>query len=191
VLPRARFCGAANLALVILKGALCRDLLFGEVVAAPQPPARSLYLRNLHTAETVDTVYCADGRCFPTELRRIDYVLRDFRENRVRPIDVSLLDLMVRIRQVVDPPAPFDVISGYRSANTNMMLAARSLGVSAHSMHVKGKAVDLRLAGCPRQRLWRATLGQNASGVGYYPQSSLVHLEVGRVRRWVFPSAAD
>jgi uncharacterized protein YcbK (DUF882 family) len=164
--------------------------VFLDDAAAEQQSARSLSLRNLHTGESVDAVYWANGRYIGAGLRKIDYILRDFRDNRIKSIDLSLLDLMFRIRQALDRAAPFDVISGYRSPKTNAMLAARGPGVSAHSMHMKGKAVDLRLAGCALETLWRTALAQSTGGVGYYSDSGFVHLDLGGVRRWVFPLGA-
>jgi uncharacterized protein YcbK (DUF882 family) len=154
-----------------------------------QQPVRSLALRNLHTGETVNAVYWADDKYIPAELHRINYILRDFRTNEIRPIDPLLLDLLFRIRQALGSTAFFDVISGYRSPKTNALLATKSAGVSSHSMHMQGKAADVRLEGCPLETLWRAALAQHAGGVGYYPDSQFVHIDVGPVRRWIFSHA--
>jgi uncharacterized protein YcbK (DUF882 family) len=150
--------------------------------AAADP--RTLAFRNLHTGEEVDVVYRADGQLDPTALREIDWVLRDFRSGEARPMDRRLLDLLWQLRRSLDTTAPYEVISGYRSPTTNAMLARESRGVSRVSLHMKAMAIDVRLPDRPLLALRDAALGLRLGGVGYYPASDFVHLDVGRVRWW-------
>ena len=149
-----------------------------------QLKARSLKFYNLHTGESLKTTYWENGSYVPEELARINYILRDFRANEVKPIDPALLDLLVRAQRRLDTSEPFQVISGYRSPLTNAMLHANSEGVAVHSLHIDGKAIDICVPGRSLAQLRGAALAQQSGGVGYYPKSNFVHVDTGRVRFW-------
>jgi uncharacterized protein YcbK (DUF882 family) len=128
-------------------------------------------------------VYWAEGRYLAEGLAAIDHLLRDHRTGEVRPIDRRLLDLLHRLAFALETRETFHVISGYRSPVTNAMLAARG-GASPRSLHVVGQAIDLRVPGRALADLRRAALGLRGGGVGHYPSSDFVHVDVGRVRTW-------
>jgi uncharacterized protein YcbK (DUF882 family) len=153
-------------------------------VAWPRLPRRSLALTHLHTGEHLDIVYWANGRYEPGALRHIDWLLRDFRTGDVHPIDPHLLDLLAALQQRLRVAAPIEVYSGYRSPATNAMLASVSEGVASNSLHVDGRAIDIGVPGRTTAAVQRAALGLRGGGVGYYPRSHFVHLDVGRVRSW-------
>jgi uncharacterized protein YcbK (DUF882 family) len=145
---------------------------------------RSLAMNNPHTGESVNLVYCENGSYVPGALHEINYFFRDFRANLVKPIDPRLLDLLHSIRQSSDTTKPFNLVSGYRSPQTNAMLAAQYEGVARHSMHIEGKAADINLPGRQLSILQRIALAMRFGGVGYYPQSGFVHVDTGRIRHW-------
>jgi uncharacterized protein YcbK (DUF882 family) len=120
---------------------------------------RSVSFYNLHTGESLRTVYFENGSYVKGALDEVNYILRDFRRNEIKPIDPRLLDLLVAVRSRLDTSACFDVISGYRSPKTNAML---------HALNT----------------VRRAAISLQGGGVGYYPKSGFVHLDTGRVRRW-------
>ena len=159
-----------------------------EEAAAPTardaPPARELSFHSIHTDETVTAVYRQDGRLLPEGLAQLDYILRDYRTGEVRPIAPALLDLVHELKQALDYRQPIGVISGYRSPATNAMLAARSKGVAKNSYHLRGMAVDIRMPGRRLAELRDAALRLRRGGVGYYPESDFVHVDVGPVRSW-------
>jgi uncharacterized protein YcbK (DUF882 family) len=148
--------------------------------------ARSLSFNNIHTGERLAVDYWVDGAYQPEALSEVNHVLRDFRTGDVHMIEPRLLDLLVRIRARLETSKPIQVISGYRSPATNAMLRAEHAhsGVAAKSLHMQGMAIDIRLADCDLQILHRAALAERSGGVGYYPESDFVHVDVGRVRRW-------
>ena len=145
---------------------------------------RRLSFENLHTGERLDTVYWANGAYDRGALRAINVLLRDFRSGDVYPIDTHLLDLLARLRTRLNSTAPIQVISGYRSPATNAAMHEKSSGVAAKSLHVEGEAIDIRVSGVPLTRLRDAALAMGVGGVGYYPASEFVHVDVGRVRTW-------
>lgn len=145
---------------------------------------RRLSLHNLHTGEKVDLPYWIDGDYVAESLADISRVLRDHRTGQMAAIDTGLLDLLHRIRATVGSTQPFEIISGYRSPASNLILTETTNGVAKRSLHMEGKAIDVRLPGIPLADLREAGLILKGGGVGYYPESNFVHLDVGRVRTW-------
>src|SRR5579864_9391566 len=129
---------------------------------------RSLAFHNLHTGETLDAVYWVNGRYEGGVLHEINHVLRDHRDGTVHTIDPNLLDLLVRLRQRLGINSPFEVVCGYRSPETNAIMAAMSEGVASGSFHMYGKAIDLRVPGRNLRMVQRAALSLKGGGVGYY-----------------------
>jgi uncharacterized protein YcbK (DUF882 family) len=145
---------------------------------------RLLSFHNTHTGESLRVPYCRDGRYCAEGLSRIDRVLRDHRSGAVHPIDPELLDLLHDVADRCDRDAEFEVISGYRSPATNAQLQARSAGVARRSLHMDGRAIDVRLVGYDLARLRDRAVELQRGGVGYYRGSRFVHLDTGRVRSW-------
>ncbi|MDH3237230.1 MAG: DUF882 domain-containing protein [Deltaproteobacteria bacterium] len=147
-------------------------------------PVRSLSLYNTHTEEALDADYCVRGRYCPEALEDINHILRDHRTGEVASIDPGVLDFLHAISRKLGSRGPFHIISGYRSPATNAILHARSRNVATNSLHVQGKAVDIRLPDAHLRSLRRAALDLSRGGVGYYPKADFVHVDVGRVRFW-------
>jgi len=145
---------------------------------------RTLSFHNLHTNEDLKCCYWSDGSYDQAALDDIAFVLRDHRAEEVKAIDRELLDLLTRIRREFGARDPYHVISGYRSPQTNAKLRANSNGVAKKSLHMQGKAIDVRLPGVALAELRQVGLNLKAGGVGYYPGSNFVHLDVGRPRFW-------
>lgn len=149
-----------------------------------EPPDRLLSFKHLHTGETLDVVYWSEGRYQPGALADVDVILRDFRTDEIIAIDRDLLDLLHAVRRRLGTEQPFHVVSGYRSPETNAMLAAAGRGVAPNSLHMYGMAIDVRLPGIRLAQLRRAAWNLQRGGVGYYSRSNFVHLDTGRVRFW-------
>jgi uncharacterized protein YcbK (DUF882 family) len=150
------------------------------------PPAgeRTLALFNTHTNETLKATYWRGNAADRGALKEIDFILRDFRSGDVHPIDLNLLDLLTELHRRTGSRQPFQVISGYRSPKTNAALAAESNGVATHSLHLEGKAIDIRLADVDLRKLHDTAVAMKRGGVGIYLQSNFVHVDTGRVRYW-------
>lgn len=147
-------------------------------------PERRLSFNNLHTGETLNLPYWIEGDYVAESLAEINRVLRDHRTDQIAAIDTGLLDLLHRVQSTLGTSQPFQIISGYRSPVSNQMLAGHSSGVAKGSLHMQGKAIDIRLPGVALADLRRTGLMLKGGGVGYYPKSDFVHLDVGRVRTW-------
>ena len=158
-------------------------LAAGPQLLKAAAPERSLSLYNLHTTEQLKVVYWADGAYVPESLTAIDRVLRDHRTGTVHEIDRRLLDLLCQVRTQLDTTEPFQIISGYRSPETNAKLRTQSTGVATHSLHMDGMAADVVVPGRSLELIRKVAIAMKSGGVGYYP-SQFVHIDVGRVRTW-------
>jgi uncharacterized protein YcbK (DUF882 family) len=156
----------------------------GPAFAQAVDGCRQVSLHNLHTGEKLEAIYWDNGRYVPDAMAAVNKVLRDYRTNDEHDMDPRLIDLLAQVSGKVGCSAPFQVISGYRSPKTNAMLHERSGQVAGHSLHMDGKAIDVRVEGVALDHLHKAVLGLGEGGVGYYPTSDFVHMDVGKVRRW-------
>jgi uncharacterized protein YcbK (DUF882 family) len=145
---------------------------------------KSLSLYNLHTEESLDTVYWNDGEYLDGPLTKIDFIMRDHRTGETKSIDTRLLDLLYSIQKRLNGEQPFHIISGYRSPQTNSILRKNDRGVSGKSLHMLGKAVDIRLPEVELSSLRKVTMDLRVGGVGYYPRSDFIHVDLGRLRYW-------
>lgn len=146
---------------------------------------RRVALQNLHTGEALNAVYWENGKYVPDAVSALNHVLRDFRTGDVHMIDPGLYDILDAISAKVENRKSFQIISGYRSPKTNSMLKKTGGGgVATHSLHMEGEALDIRLEGVALNNVHKAALSLKRGGVGLYPVSNFVHVDVGRVRTW-------
>lgn len=146
--------------------------------------ARRLQFYHTHTHETLEVTYYLNGRYRTDALDRINDFLSDWRNGAVRPMDPELMDILWDIQLAAGVDGTYEVISAYRSPETNEMLRSRSKGVAKSSQHLHGKAIDVRLRGLDTRVLRDTALKLQRGGVGYYAKSDFVHVDTGRVRRW-------
>jgi uncharacterized protein YcbK (DUF882 family) len=144
---------------------------------------RRLWIRNLHTNEEIKSTYFNGNKYLTSELKKLNHLCRDFRQNEVKSIDKELFNAIVQIQKVLGHTGRVNLISGYRSPKTNKMLRKGS-GVAKKSYHMQGKAIDFNLEGVSLARVRRAALNLKMGGVGYYPRSNFVHIDMGPVRSW-------
>ncbi len=147
-------------------------------------PVRRLALINGATQEEVTVDYWTHGRYEVDALRTVSHLLRDRHDGTVHAIDPRLVDVMFGIFRMTGACSPVQVVCGYRSPRTNARLRIHHRGVASHSLHMSGKAVDIRMSGCGLNSLHSAALALRAGGVGYYPGSNFVHVDTGPVRTW-------
>jgi uncharacterized protein YcbK (DUF882 family) len=160
-------------------------LALPRLAAAVPIGPRVLTFAHLHTAETLEVEYMDGVRYLPDALSAVNRLLRDFRTGEVHDIDPRLLDLLHALKGSTGSRKPFEIISGYRSPTTNAMLRTHGGGgVASSSLHMRGQAVDIRVADVRLEDLRAAALDLARGGVGYYPSSNFVHVDTGRVRRW-------
>lgn len=149
------------------------------------PRVRRLSLHHVHTGERLSAVYFERGRYVARALNELNHLLRDWRTGEVMPIEPRLLDLLVALRGRLRSDRPLEIICGYRCPATNRMLQQRGGGgVATNSLHLRGRAIDLRVPGRPLSRVREAAMALRAGGVGYYPGLDFVHVDTGRVRFW-------
>jgi uncharacterized protein YcbK (DUF882 family) len=157
---------------------------FGNVAWAAPRGERNLVLYNPYTDEHFKGVYWHDGGYEPASLRRVDWLMRDFHQDKVRPIDPKLLDLLHRISLRLGTKRPIHILSGYRTPATDRLLRREGFEPAVHSEHLVAKAADICIDGISLSHLRRAALSLRAGGVGTYWHYRFVHVDVGPVRSW-------
>lgn len=175
-LTRRAFVSAAGAALLL-------PLVPGRLRAGSATHA-SLAFDHLHTGERLEVVYSDGGTYDPAALEQVNWFLRDHYTDQVHPIDPRLLDLLHQVQRETGSRASYQVISGYRSPATNARLRAEGRRVGKRSLHLEGKAIDIRLADVSSARLREVATRLGRGGVGYYRRSDFVHLDTGRIRTW-------
>lgn len=173
--------GPAALALALRdQPSLAAAAALEQLAQAP----RDLSLHNLHTGESLALRYFDNGQYQPDVLARFNHLLRDHRNDTVARIDPQLFDQLHVLAGSARRAPHYEVICGYRSPATNALLHATSEGVSSHSLHMEGRAIDVRMTGMRCSQLRDCALELGLGGVGYYAKSDFVHLDTGRVRTW-------
>jgi len=167
--------------------------MMGFVLSAPvrAGEVRTLSLYHVHTHESLTVTYKVDGHYIPSAMAKINYLLRDWRKDKVITIDPKVIDLMWELHEDLGSKAPIDIICGYRSAETNAFLRRIGRHVAVRSQHIHGKAIDLFFPDVPTVRLRDSALVREVGGVGYYPRSGIkgfVHIDSGSVRHWPYIS---
>lgn len=145
---------------------------------------RRLRMFSGRSGETIDMVYWIEGDYIPEAVAEISKFMRDWRSGRVRQIDTRTLDIMAATHRLLEADEPYNMLSGYRTPQTNAMLRKSSRGVARNSLHMEGKAADLRLSSRSVSQMARAAETCKAGGVGRYSRSNFVHMDCGDVRHW-------
>ena len=158
--------------------------LSGRVTAAVPKPAHRLAFYHIHTAEKLSVTYREHGALVPGALAEINRYLRDFRTEQSHDIDVALLDALHELYAAFNGRGNFEVISGYRSPRTNAALRHVTTGVAENSLHIQGRAIDVRLTSAKTAALRDAAIALQSGGVGYYAESNFVHIDTGKFRTW-------
>jgi uncharacterized protein YcbK (DUF882 family) len=158
--------------------------LSGAGRSAAAVAAHRLSFYHIHTAEKLTIVYREQGVLIPEALVEVNRYLRDFRTEQIHDIDAALLDTLHSLYSTFDQRGNFEVISGYRSPHTNAVLRHVTTGVAENSLHIQGRAIDVRLTSAKTTALRDAALALQSGGVGYYAESNFVHLDTGKVRSW-------
>lgn len=159
-------------------------LLFSRTTASSIDSQRQLDFYHTHTKDSLSIVYHDGSNYVPAALEQINNFLSDFRNGAVHAIDPATLDILFRLRAHFGGAATFEIISAYRSPETNAMLRAKGRDVAKRSLHMEGKAIDARLRGVDTTSLRDAAIALQLGGVGYYRESDFVHVDNGRVRTW-------
>ena len=158
---------------------------WAQATSAVKSKEKVLHLYQVNTGEFFKGPYWAEGAYIDEQLKQLNHVLRDWRTGETIEMNQDLLDLLHALAEQYDSAKPIEVICGYRSKKTNERLRRMKRGVAKHSRHITGHAVDFRIPGVRLSEVRKAALAQKAGGVGYYPRSDFVHVDIrNRLARW-------
>ncbi|MES9971726.1 MAG: DUF882 domain-containing protein [Candidatus Thiodiazotropha sp.] len=159
-------------------------VLASPVLALASDEHRNLAFRHTHTGERKSVTYWRNGAYQSDNLQILDHLLRDHRTGESTQMDRALLEMLYQLKRATGIDGEFEIISAYRSPKTNTMLRNKSGGVAKRSLHMQGRAIDIRLCGCDLKALRDSAVAMQAGGVGYYPKSNFIHVDTGRFRYW-------
>ncbi len=149
---------------------------------------RTVSFYHIHTKESITVTYMVKGRYVPSAMKKINYLMRDWRRNEVVTIDPKTIDLIWELHADLGSHAPIHIVCGYRSPKTNAFLKRVGRNVAKKSQHMVGKAIDLYFPDVPTKKIRNSALVRKIGGVGYYRSSGgptgFVHLDSGNVRHW-------
>jgi uncharacterized protein YcbK (DUF882 family) len=173
---------AATPLLAAAQGSLAKIASSGDL--AESKNAKTLAFEHTHTGEKLSITYALGDDYVPASLKSFNLFLRDHYTGAVGRMDPELLDLLYGLKQECGTDEPFQVISGYRCPSTNRKLRRRSRGVARNSLHMQGRAIDIRLPDVKLADLKDAARDLRRGGVGFYPSRGFVHVDTGDVRFW-------
>lgn len=157
----------------------------GAAVSAPLEE-RNLELFNTHTNERAHVIFKRGDQYDPTALETLKRLLRDHRNGEMHDMDPRLFDQLFELARAANCHPHFEIISGYRSPESNNKMSAQAgSGVAKKSLHMQGRAMDVRLKHCDCAKLRDLALAAKQGGVGYYQRSDFVHIDTGTFRSWV------
>ncbi len=167
--------------MAVLGGSLSAD----RIIAA-SPGERTLSFYHIHTKETLTVTFKKNGQFVPDALKKIDWIMRDWRKNKSTRMDPGTIDLIWEMHAELGSQEPVNIICGFRSRGTNEMLRKTVGGQASQSQHITGKAIDITFPDVPLKRMRYSALIRERGGVGYYPTSGIpfVHVDTARVRAW-------
>jgi uncharacterized protein YcbK (DUF882 family) len=172
---------------VVLLGALA--LFVGSEAtenAQANGDTRSLTLYHTHRGDTTTITFKRNGRYDAEGLKQLSYFLRDWRNNKQTRMEPRLFDIVWEVHRQVGRGGMINIVSSYRSPETNAYLRSHSQGVAKFSQHMLGRAMDFYITGVPVSSVREAGMRLQRGGVGFYPTSGrpFVHLDAGNVRAW-------
>jgi uncharacterized protein YcbK (DUF882 family) len=167
-------------------GAAALAALVSQAAVAHAGDDRTISFFHIHTKETLTIQYKKDGRFLPDAIEKINWIMRDWRQNKAIPIDPNTVDIIWEMHRELGSQQPVSIICGYRSPATNSMLRKTRGGQASQSQHMTGKAIDIAFPDVPVKRLRYSAMIRERGGVGYYPTSGIpfVHVDTARVRHW-------
>lgn len=157
-----------------------------RIVAAGTSGNRTISFYHIHTQEKLTVTYKRNGKYDPEALKKINWIMRDWRKNKAIPISPETIDLAWEMHEELGSREPINIICGYRSSATNEMLRKTRGGQAKKSQHMTGRAIDITFPDVPLKRMRYSALVRERGGVGYYPTSGIpfVHIDTASVRAW-------
>jgi uncharacterized protein YcbK (DUF882 family) len=169
----------------LIGGAAALAMGPGILQAKTRTAPSHLSLYHTHTCETLDLERSSKGGFSKKAMKQVDHFLRDHRTDEITHIDPRLLNTLFDLtRRAKNPDGVIEIVSGYRSPETNAEMRKKSRGVARKSFHMLGKAVDIRVRGSSTSDLRDVAIAMKRGGVGYYRRSDFIHLDTGQVRHW-------
>ena len=149
---------------------------------------RTISMVHQHTKESITVTYMQNGRYVPSAMKKLNYLLRDWRRNETVTIDPKTIDLLWELHADLGSKQPIHIVCGYRSSKTNAFLKRIGRKVAGKSQHMRGKAIDFFFPDVSTLKIRNSALARSVGGVGYYRSAGgptgFLHADSGNVRHW-------
>jgi uncharacterized protein YcbK (DUF882 family) len=163
------------------------DRLFAPVATKALHRSRiSLTLKNIHTGEQLNLSVPKTLKISHVDIEKFNHICRDWRRNKILNMDPQLIGILAKVCEESsdkDGPVTVELLSGYRTNETNELLRQKSDLVAKNSLHIRGKAIDFRLPSLNLRKVKEKAQAHAGGGLGIY--KNFIHIDTGPQRRWI------
>jgi uncharacterized protein YcbK (DUF882 family) len=152
---------------------------------------RTLSVIRPASGEKASVLYWKDGEVIDSAYQELCHLLRDVNGKAAIPIDPKLIETLWASQAFVARyglDRPLEILSGYRTPASNNRLIEQGVPAARQSLHMSGKAADVRIAGLTEEVLGGLVKSFRKGGVGFYyrsgPKGGWIHTDTGLNRTW-------
>jgi uncharacterized protein YcbK (DUF882 family) len=152
---------------------------------------RTLSVTRPQSGERARLLYWKDGEVIDSAYQELCHLLRDVNGRATAPIDPKLLEMLWGTQAFIaryGMEQPLEILSGYRTPASNARLQEQGIPAARKSLHMSGKAADIRIASLTEEVLGGLIRSFGQGGVGYYyrsgPKGGWIHADTGLNRTW-------
>lgn len=152
---------------------------------------RVLNVTRPASGEKAKVLYWKDGEIIDSAYQELCHLMRDVNGKETAPIDPKLFETLWGAQAFIERYGmmqPLEILSGYRTARSNARLIEQGIPAARQSLHMHGKAADVRIASLNPEVLGELVRSFRQGGVGFYYRSSAsggwIHADTGVKRSW-------
>jgi|SRR5450830_37386 uncharacterized protein YcbK (DUF882 family) len=152
---------------------------------------RTLSVIRPQSGERARVLYWKDGEVIDSAYQELCHIMRDVNGKETAAIDPKLFETLWGTQAFVARygiDQPLEILSGYRTARSNTKLIEQGVPAARQSLHIEGKAADIRIANLNAEVLGGLVRSFRQGGVGFYyragPKGGWIHADTGLKRTW-------
>ena len=152
---------------------------------------RTLTVVRPASGEKAKLLYWKDGEIIDAAYQELCHLLRDVNGKETAPIDPKLFETLWGSQAFIARygiESPLEILSGYRTPKSNQALIEQGIPAARQSLHIQGKAADIRIPNLNAEVLGGLVRSFRQGGVGFYyregPRGGWIHADTGLQRTW-------
>ena len=152
---------------------------------------RTLHVTRPASGERAALLYWKDGEMIDAAYQELCHLMRDVNGKETAPIDPKLFETLWGTQAFVARygiDQPLEILSGYRTAKSNTKLIEQGVPAARQSLHIHGKAADIRIPNLNAEVLGGLVRSFRQGGVGFYyrpgARGGWIHADTGLQRTW-------